>query len=59
MLYLAYKKVLIVMPRYFIYVRYIFKINGDYWIVAISEPNAEIIKDKTKGEIVITATKIK
>ena len=41
LLYLSYKKVLIVMPRYFIYVRYTFEINGEIWIIAISDPEAE------------------
>ena len=29
------------MPRYFIYVRYTFEINGEIWIIAISDPEAE------------------
>jgi hypothetical protein len=28
MLYISYKRVLIIMPRYFIYVRYTLRING-------------------------------
>ena len=46
-------------PRYFIYVRYTFHFEGDLWIIAVSDPNAEVIKDKTKGEIVITVTRVK
>lgn len=47
------------MPRYFIYLRYAFEHNGDHWVVAVSDPNAENIKDKTKGEIIITATRVR
>lgn len=32
------------MPRYFIYVRYTFQFQGDWWIIAASDPKAEIIK---------------
>jgi hypothetical protein len=59
LLYLSYMKVLIVNPRYFIYVRYTFTINGEIWIVAISDPSAETIKEKTRGEIVITAIRVR
>ena len=45
-------------PRYFIYVRYYFTFKGDTWIVAISDPNAENIKDKTRAEIVLSVTRI-
>ena len=58
-LYLSYKKVLIVQPRYFIYLRYTFKVQGDYWVVAVSDPSAEVIKDKTRGEIVLTVIRIR
>lgn len=47
------------MPRYFIYVRYTFQFQGDWWIIAASDPKAEIIKQKTKGEIVLTVTRVK
>lgn len=56
-MYKSYKKVLIVMPRYFIYLRYAFEHKGEHWILAVSDPDAEVIKDKTKGEIIITATR--
>ena len=55
---MAYKKILIMSPRYFIYVRYYFTFKGDTWIVAISDPNAENIKDKTRAEIVLSVTRI-
>lgn len=40
LLYLSYKKVMIVQPRYFIYVRYTFKVGQDVWMLAVSDPNA-------------------
>lgn len=58
LLYLAYKKILIISPRYFIYVRFYFTVDGDTWIIAVSDPNAESIKDKTKAEIVLGVTRI-
>ena len=50
---------LIVQPRYFIYLRFTFQVQGEFWVVAVSDPNAEVIKDKTRGEIVLTAIRIK
>ena len=58
-LYLAYKKVMIVNPRYFVYLRYTFKINEEFWMLAISDPNAEVVKDKTRGEIKLTVIKVR
>jgi hypothetical protein len=59
LLYISYKRVLIIMPRYFIYVRYTLRVNGEIWVIAVSDPNSEIIKEKTKGEIVLTVTRVK
>lgn len=35
-IYLSYKKVLIISPRDFVYVRYQFKRGNEYWIIATS-----------------------
>lgn len=40
---------MIVSPRYFIYVRYYFNLDEDTYIIAMSDPNAEIVKDKVRG----------
>ena len=58
-LYISYKRVLIIMPRYFIYVRYTLRINDEIWVIAVSDPDSEIMKDKTKGEIILTFTRIR
>jgi hypothetical protein len=47
------------MSRYFIYIRYTLRVNGEIWVIAVSDPNSEIIKEKTKGEIVLTVTRVK
>ncbi len=58
LLYLSYKKVMIVSPRYFIYVRYYFNLDEDTYIIAMSDPNAEIVKDKVRGQIVLSVTRV-
>lgn len=57
-LYISYKRVLIVMPRYFIYVRYAVRIDNQIWVIAVSDPDSPVIKDKTKGEIVLTVLRL-
>lgn len=57
-LYISYKRVLIVMPRYFIYVRFAVRIDNQIWVIAVSDPDSPVIKDKTKGEIVLTVLRL-
>jgi len=38
--YLAYKKILIVSPRDFVFVRYSFKKNKENWCISVSIPDA-------------------
>lgn len=56
-IYLAYKKVLIVAPRDFIYVRYQFQKDNEFWAVATSLPGEETYAGKTRGNILMTATR--
>lgn len=56
-IYLAYKKVLIVAPRDFTYVRYQFKKDNEYWAVATSIPDEETYMGKIRGDIILTATR--
>lgn len=59
MLFISFKRVLIIMPRYFIYVRYTLRANGEIWVIAVSDPDTEMIKEKTKGEIVLTLVRLR
>jgi hypothetical protein len=54
---LAYKKILIVSPRDFIYVRYTFKKNNENWSIATSVTDAKTITGKERGNIILTATR--
>ena len=54
---LAYKKVLIVSPRDFVYVRYMFKKGDQYWSVATSLPDEPEETGKVRGSIILTATR--
>lgn len=56
-IYLAYKKILIVSPRDFVYVRYSFKKNNENWYIATSIPDAQTQEGKTRGTIIFTATR--
>ena len=47
------------MPRYFIYIRYTFKIGDDIWLVTVSDPEAEELKNKTKGDIILTVVRLR
>lgn len=40
-IYLAYKKILIVSPRDFVYVRYVFKKDNENWSIATSIPDVK------------------
>lgn len=57
-LFISYKRVLIVMPRYFVYVRFAARVDNQIWVVAVSDPDCPAIKDKTKGEIVLTVLRL-
>ena len=56
-IYLAYKKIFIVMPRDFVYLRYTFEHNGEVWMISRSDPTAPVNKAKTRGEIILTAVR--
>lgn len=58
MLFISYKRVLIVMPRYFIYVRFAARVDNQIWVIAISDPDSPVVKEKTKGEIVLTVIRL-
>lgn len=57
LIYLSYKKILIVSPRDFVYVRYVFRKNNENWSIATSLPDAEQVQGKTRGTIILTATR--
>ena len=58
-IYLAYKKMLIVQPRDFVYVRYTFKEDENtYWSIATSIPDEQLFQGTVRGSIVLTATRI-
>jgi hypothetical protein len=44
LLYISYRRILLIMPRYFIYVRYTLRINDEIWVISISDPDCEAIK---------------
>lgn len=56
-MYLAYKKILIVSPRDFVYIRYNFKKDDEYWVVATSIPDSKIAVGKERGTIILTVTR--
>lgn len=57
-LFISYKRVFIVMPRYFIYVRFAVRVDNQIWVIAVSDPESPTIKDKTKGDIILTVIKL-
>jgi hypothetical protein len=59
MLYLSYKRVLIIAPRYFVYIRCFFEQNGEYFVICTSVPEEIVEKDKIKCEMILTVTRIK
>lgn len=58
MIYLSYKKVLMMSSRDFEYVRYTFEKEGEYWTVCVSDMSREEVKGKVRGEMVLTVTRI-
>jgi hypothetical protein len=55
--YLSYKKVLIVSPRDFVYMKYSNSWENEYWDLSFSVPH-EIFPNKVRGEIILSACKI-
>jgi hypothetical protein len=49
LIYLSYKKVLIMSSRDFEYVRYTFKKDNEYWNICVSDLNREEVKGKVRG----------
>ena len=41
LIYLAYKKVLFISPRDFVYIRHHFEAEDEKWIITVSKPNEE------------------
>lgn len=44
--------------RDFEYVKYSFTKNGEHWSICVSDLSREEVKDKVRGEMVLTATRI-
>lgn len=57
-LYLSYKKVLIIAARDFYYVKHSFTINNEHWTLCTSDLSYAEIPNKVRGEMVLTATRI-
>jgi hypothetical protein len=55
--YLAYKKILIVSPRDFVFVSYKFQHRDEHWTVSTSIADAEVRMGKTRGNVIMTATR--
>lgn len=49
LIYLSYKKVLIMSSRDFEYVRYTFKRDDEYWSICISDMSREKVPNKVRG----------
>lgn len=49
---------MMIAPRDFVYVRYVFKKGEQFWSVCASIPNEQEEKGKIRGEIVLTATRV-
>ena len=58
MIYLCYKKVLIMSSRDFYYVRYTFRRGQEFWNLCVSDLSREEVKGKVRGEMLLTATRI-
>lgn len=58
LLYLSYKKVLIMSSRDFEYVKFSFIKGEEHWSVCVSDLTREEVKGKVRGEMVLTATRI-
>lgn len=49
LIYLSYKKVLMMSSRDFEYVKYCFRKGNEHWSICTSDPSREEIKDKVRG----------
>ncbi len=58
LIYLSYKKVLIMSSRDFEYVRLTFRKGKEWWVLCTSDPSREEIKGKVRGEMILTATRV-
>ena len=57
-IYLSYRRILIVSPRDFVYIRYNFSHGQEHWSVATSIPDSENESGKVRGEINLTVSKV-
>lgn len=55
--YLSYKKVLIVSPRDFVYMKYSNNWENEYWDISFSVP-FDVTPNRIRGEIILSACKI-
>lgn len=58
MIYLSYKKFLVMSPRDFEYVRYEFSRDGEHWNVCVSDMSREEVKGRVRGEMLLTVTRV-
>lgn len=58
LLFLSYKKILIVMPRYFHYLRHTFHRHDRTYLLCLSLPGGPV-SPGTRGEIVVTVTRVR
>lgn len=58
LIYLSYKKVLMMSSRDFEYVRYSFHKDNEHWSVCVSDTSREEKQGKVRGEMILTATRI-
>lgn len=58
LIYLSYKKVLMMSSRDFEYVKYSFKKDKEHWSICASDLSREEVKDKVRGDMVLSATRI-
>lgn len=58
LIYLSYKKVLIMSSRDFEYVRFTFRRGREWWVLCTSDASREEVKGKVRGEMILTATRV-
>ncbi len=58
LVYLSYKKVLMMSSRDFEYVRYVFRKDNQYWNLCVSDMSREEVKNRVRGEMLLTVTRI-
>ena len=58
LIYLSYKKVLMMSSRDFEYVRYTFRKGEEHWSVCVSDLSRKEVGGKVRGEMILTATRI-